>query len=40
MGKEFAVTDHQIDAGDIHVHDATGAHVQMADFAVSHLAFG
>ena len=40
MRKEFAVLDHQIDAGDVHVHDAASADVQMADFAVAHLPFG
>ena len=40
MGEEFAVLDHQVDAGDVHVHDAAGADVEMADFAVAHLPFG
>ena len=35
--EELAVLDHQIDAGDVHVHDASGAYVEMADFAVAHL---
>src|SRR5580704_11223551 len=40
VGKELSVLDHQIDAGDVHVHDAAGADVEMSDFAVSHLPFG
>ena len=40
MREELAVLDHQIDAGDVHVHDAAGADVEMADFAVAHLPFG
>ena len=40
MREEFAVLDHQIDARDVHVHDAAGADVEVADFAVAHLAFG
>ena len=40
MREEFSVLDHLIDAGDVHVNDATGADVEMSDFAVAHLAFG
>ena len=40
MRKEFPVLDHQVEARDVHVHDAAGADVQVADFAVAHLAFG
>src|SRR5882757_83 len=36
--KEFAVLNHQLDASAVHVHDASGADVEMSDFAVSHLA--
>jgi hypothetical protein len=39
MGEELAVLDHQVDPGDVHVHDATGADVEVADLAVAHLAF-
>src|SRR4051812_190911 len=35
---EVAFFDHQIDLGDIHVNHAPGADIQVADFAVSHLA--
>ena len=38
--EELARRDHQVDARDVHVDDAAGADVQMADFAVAHLAFG
>jgi len=37
---ELLVGDEEIDAGDVHVHDAAGADVEVADFAVAHLAFG
>src|SRR5260370_4333099 len=37
---QLLVGDEQIDARDVHVHDAAGADVEMADFAVAHLAFG
>ncbi len=40
MRKEFAVLDHQLDAGNVHVNDAPGADVQMTDFAVAHLPVG
>ena len=37
---KLLVGDQQFDARDVHVHDAAGADVQMADFAVAHLSFG
>ena len=37
MRKQFPVLDHQIDARDVHVHDASGANVQMPDLTVPHL---
>jgi hypothetical protein len=40
VGEEVSVLDHQIDARDVHVHDAASADVQVADFTVAHLAFG
>jgi len=40
MLKEFSVLNHQVDARDIHVNDAAGADIEMADFAIAHLAFG
>ena len=40
IGEEFAVLDHVIDAGDIHVHDSPRANVEVPDFAVAHLAIG
>ena len=38
--KELAARDHHVDARDIHVHHAARANVQVADFAVAHLALG
>ena len=40
MLEEFAVLDHQLNAGTIHVDDAAGADIQMTDFAVTHLSVG
>src|SRR4051812_16169341 len=40
MLKEFAVLNHELDASRIHVHHTSGADVQVADFAIPHLAFG
>ena len=40
MRKEFAVLDHQVDAGDVHVNDASRADVEMANLAVAHLPLG
>src|SRR6266481_51957 len=37
---ELLVGDEEIDTGDVHVYDAAGADVEVADFAVAHLAFG
>ena len=37
---EFAGGDGHVDARDVHLHDAAGANVQMAHFAVAHLAVG
>ena len=37
MLEKFPVPNHQIDAGDVHVHDAPGANIQVADLAVPHL---
>ncbi len=37
-GKEIACLDHEIDLGDIHVHNAPGADVQVTDLTVAHLA--
>src|SRR5208337_515801 len=37
---ELTVFDHQIDLGDVHINDASSADVEMADFAVAHLASG
>ena len=35
----FTRRDHEIDTRDIHVHDASGADIQVPNFAVPHLAF-
>src|SRR4051812_48493329 len=40
VGEKFAVLDHQVDAGDVHVHNSAGADVEMPNLAVSHLSFG
>src|ERR1700678_2742210 len=40
MREEFAILDHQVDARDVHMHDAPGANVEMADFAMAHLPLG
>ena len=40
MLKEFSVLNHEVDAGNVHVHDAARANVQMTDLAVAHLPFG
>jgi hypothetical protein len=34
---ELIVGDEEVDAGDVHLHDAPGAEIEMADFAVAHL---
>ncbi len=38
--EELTRTDEQVDARDIHIDDAAGAHVHMTYFAVAHLTFG
>src|SRR5437764_549879 len=38
IGEDRAVLDHYVNLGDVHVHDAAGAHIEVADFAVAHLA--
>ena len=40
IGKKVAVLNHQLDARDVHVHDATGANVEVSDLAVAHLPIG
>ena len=40
MREKFAILDHQLDARAVHVHDAPGTNVEMADFAIAHLAIG
>src|SRR5438270_4236929 len=40
MREELPVLDHQIDARDVHVHDAAGANVEVSNLAVPHLTFG
>jgi len=40
VGEEFAVFDHQLDPGDVHVHDAARTDIEMPDFAVAHLPLG
>ncbi len=35
--EELPVLNHQVDACNFHMHDAPGANIQMADFAVPHL---
>src|SRR6516225_9248714 len=37
---QLLISDHQVDAGDVHVDDAARADIHVADFAVAHLAFG
>ena len=37
---ELARGDLGVDAGDVHLHDAAGADVQVADLAVAHLPVG
>ena len=38
--KKAAVEDGGVDAGHVHADDAAGAEVEVADFAVAHLAVG
>ena len=40
VGEETAVGYGGVDAGHVHADDATGAQVEVADFAVAHLAVG
>ncbi len=40
LALEFAAGDELVNARDVHVHDAAGADIQMADFAIAHLSFG
>ena len=40
VAEEFARGDGQVNAGDVHIDDAAGADVEMADFAVAHLPLG
>jgi hypothetical protein len=38
--EEIAILDHQLDACTVHVDDAAGADVEVANFAVAHLSLG
>ena len=38
--EKCAARDELVDAGDVHLHDAAGANIQVAYFAVAHLPFG
>jgi hypothetical protein len=40
MREELTILNHQVNARDIHMHNAPGADIQMPDFAVAHLPFG
>src|SRR5215470_13964026 len=40
VAEELAILDHQVDARDVHVNDAPGTDVEMADLAITHLAVG
>ena len=40
VAEQLAVFDHQVDLGDVHIHHAPGADVEMAHLAVSHLPAG
>src|SRR5258708_39662295 len=37
---QLLVGNEQVNSRDVHVHDATRAHVHVPDFAVAHLSFG
>ena len=37
---QLFVGDQEIDAGNVHMHDAPGADIHVAHFAVAHLPFG
>src|SRR5215813_4509512 len=38
VSEETSVLDHEIDAGNVHMHNASGTDIEMSDFAVTHLA--
>src|SRR6266567_646939 len=40
MLEQFSVLNHQIDACDVHMHNAASANVEMSDLAVAHLPLG
>src|ERR1700676_4433243 len=40
MREELTISDHQINASDVHVHDAAGANIEMSNLAVAHLSLG
>ena len=40
MREKFSVLNHQVDARNIHVDNAARAHIEMSNFAISHLPFG
>src|SRR5581483_1332114 len=40
VAEELAALDHHVNASNVHVHDASGADVQVTNFAVADLAFG
>ena len=40
MRKEFPILNHQIDASDVHMHDPSRAHIQVANLAIPHLPLG
>ena len=40
LAREFAAGDELVNARDVHVHDASGADIQVAHFAIAHLSFG
>src|SRR5271154_530139 len=40
LAGKFAAGDDLVYARDVHMHDAAGADIQMADFTIAHLSFG
>jgi hypothetical protein len=40
LAKEISRGDHLIDARDVHLNHAAGAHIHVTDFAIAHLSFG
>jgi len=40
MLEKLAVLNHQLNARAVHVDDAPGADIEMADLAITHLSFG